>query len=53
MISASTPSFGITAQAVAAVARDSIHGTRQAPRPGGYQQTAAPTGAGTGDRASR
>ncbi|MEU7341920.1 transketolase [Streptomyces sp. NPDC007074] len=42
--------FGITPEAVAAAARDSIHDTTQAPRPGGHQQTADPTGGGTGDR---
>ncbi|MEE4544083.1 transketolase [Streptomyces sp. V4-01] len=42
--------FGITPQAVAAAARDSIHDTQQPPRPGGHQQTAAPTAGGTGDR---
>ncbi|MEC3992953.1 transketolase [Actinacidiphila sp. DG2A-62] len=42
--------FGITAQAVAAAARDSIHDTRQTPRPGGHQPTSAPTSGGTGDR---
>ncbi|MFE5141314.1 transketolase [Streptomyces fagopyri] len=42
--------FGITPEAVAAAARDSIHDTTQAPRPGGQQQTADPTGGGTGDR---
>ncbi|MEE4543489.1 transketolase [Streptomyces sp. V4-01] len=42
--------FGITPEAVAAAARDSIHDTQQAPRPGGHQQTAAPTAGGTGDR---
>ena len=43
--------FGITAAAVAAAAHDSIRDTQQAPRPGGHQQTAAPTDGGTGDRA--
>ncbi|MFE3269286.1 transketolase [Streptomyces sp. NPDC059215] len=42
--------FGITPEAVAAAARDSILDTTQAPRPGGHQQTADPTGGGTGDR---
>ncbi|MFJ9773967.1 transketolase [Kitasatospora sp. NPDC101157] len=42
--------FGITPQAVAAAARDSIHDTRRAPRPGGHQQSATPTSGGTGDR---
>lgn len=42
--------FGITPEAVAAAARDSIHDTTQAPRPGGHRQTAAPIEGGTGDR---
>ncbi|MEV0456707.1 transketolase [Catellatospora methionotrophica] len=42
--------FGITAQAVAAAAHDSITDTTRPPRPGGHQQTAAPTTGGTGDR---
>ncbi|MFF3015611.1 transketolase [Streptomyces sp. NPDC057939] len=42
--------FGITPEAVAAAARDSIHDTTRAPRPGGQQQTAAPSEGGTGDR---
>ncbi|MYS23625.1 transketolase [Streptomyces sp. DvalAA-14] len=42
--------FGITAEAVAEAARDSIRDTQQAPRPGGHQQTSAPTSGGTGDR---
>jgi transketolase len=42
--------FGITPQAIAAAAHDSIHDTHQAPRPGGHQQTSAPAGGGTGDR---
>ncbi|WP_333770960.1 transketolase [Streptomyces sp. IBSBF 2435] len=42
--------FGITPEAVAEAARDSIHDTRQALRPGGHQQTSAPVGGGTGDR---
>ncbi|WP_327270177.1 transketolase [Streptomyces sp. NBC_01218] len=42
--------FGITPDAVAEAARDSIHDTRRAPRPGGHQRTSAPTGSGTGDR---
>ncbi|WP_329138488.1 transketolase [Streptomyces sp. NBC_01476] len=42
--------FGITPEAVAAAARDSIHDTTRAPRPGGHQQTSAPAGGGTGDR---
>lgn len=42
--------FGITAEAVAAAARDSIQDATEPPRPGGRQQTAAPTSGGTGDR---
>ncbi|MFC1435685.1 transketolase [Streptacidiphilus sp. N1-3] len=42
--------FGITPEAVAAAAHDSIHDTWQAPRPGGHQQTSAPTQGGTGDQ---
>ncbi|MBT2430007.1 transketolase [Streptomyces sp. ISL-112] len=42
--------FGITPEAVAQAARDSIHDTQRAPRPGGHQNTAAPTSGGTGDR---
>ncbi|RDG37105.1 transketolase [Streptomyces corynorhini] len=42
--------FGITPGAIAEAARDSIHDTRQPPRPGGRQQTSAATEAGTGDR---
>ncbi|KMO93480.1 transketolase [Streptomyces roseus] len=42
--------FGITPEAVAQAARDSIADTRRAPRPGGHQQTSAPTSGGTGDR---
>ncbi|MEU3465786.1 transketolase [Streptomyces sp. NPDC006733] len=42
--------FGITADAVAAAARDSIEDSRGAPRPGGRQHTSAPTEGGTGDR---
>ncbi|MFD6875654.1 MULTISPECIES: transketolase [unclassified Streptomyces] len=41
--------FGITPEAVAAAARDSIHDTTRAPRPGGHQQTAAPLEGGAGD----
>jgi transketolase len=42
--------FGITAEAVAAAARDSIADARSGDvRPGGVQQTSAPTTAGTGD----
>jgi transketolase len=43
--------FGITPQAVAEAARDSIRDTRRDPHPGGRQRTSAPTGGGTGDRA--
>ncbi|OIJ68359.1 transketolase [Streptomyces mangrovisoli] len=46
--------FGITPQAVAEAARDSIHDASRTPRPGGHQQTTAPTGghssSPTGDR---
>jgi len=42
--------FGITPQAVAAAARDSIRDAAEPPRPGGHQQTSAPTTGGTGDR---
>jgi transketolase len=43
--------FGITADAVAAAARDSIADVRGGDiRPGGVQQTSAPTTAGTGDK---
>ncbi len=42
--------FGITPRAIAAAAHDSIHDTRQPPRPGGAQNTSAPTEGGTGDR---
>jgi transketolase len=41
--------LGITPQAVAAAARDSIHDTTATTRPGGHQQAAAPTTGGTGD----
>ncbi|MEU8942181.1 transketolase [Streptomyces goshikiensis] len=43
--------FGITPQAIAAAAHDSIDDTRRAPRPGGHRPTSAPTSGGTGDRA--
>ncbi|MGW2441640.1 transketolase [Streptomyces goshikiensis] len=43
--------FGITPQAIAAAAHDSIHDTRHAPRPGGHRPTSAPMTGGTGDRA--
>jgi len=42
--------FGITPQAVAAAARDSLRDAAEPPRPGGHQQTSAPTTGGTGDR---
>ncbi|GGX70257.1 transketolase [Streptomyces fructofermentans] len=42
--------FGITPEAVAAAARDSIADTQRAPRPGGHHQTSTPTSGGTGDR---
>ena len=42
--------FGITPQAVAAAARDSIHDTTADVRPGGHQQAATPTTGGTGDQ---
>ncbi|WP_127500410.1 transketolase [Actinoplanes solisilvae] len=42
--------FGITAQAVAAAALDSIRDTTGPVRPGGSQQTASPTAGGAGDR---
>jgi transketolase len=44
--------FGITPQAVAKAARDSIHDTTAPARPGGHQQSATPTTGGTGDRAA-
>ncbi|MEU9802444.1 transketolase [Streptomyces sp. NPDC051000] len=42
--------FGITAQAIAAAARDSIRDARRTPRPGGHHPTSAPVEGGTGDR---
>ena len=42
--------FGITPEAVATAAHDSIRDTHGTTRPGGQQQTAAPTRGGTGDR---
>ncbi|GAA3387797.1 transketolase [Cryptosporangium minutisporangium] len=42
--------FGITPEAVASAARTSIHDSSGSVRPGGNQQTAAPTRGGTGDR---
>jgi transketolase len=44
--------FGITADAVAQAARDSIRDAAGPVRPGGNQQTATPTTGGTGDRPS-
>ncbi|MET7680451.1 transketolase [Streptomyces sp. NPDC005423] len=41
--------FGITPEAVAAAARDSIRDAEGTPRPGGPRQTSAPTTGGTGD----
>ncbi|MFD8418131.1 transketolase [Streptomyces sp. NPDC059466] len=41
--------FGITAEAVAAAARDSVRDAADAPRPGGRQHKAAPTTGGAGD----
>jgi transketolase len=42
--------FGITPQAVAAAAHDSIGDASGAPRPGGHQLSATPTTGGTGDQ---
>ncbi|QNT91995.1 transketolase [Streptomyces griseofuscus] len=42
--------FGITPEAVAAAARDSISDAQRTVRPGGQQHTLAPTEGGTGDR---
>lgn len=42
--------FGITPEAIAAAARDSIQDADGTPRPGGYRQTYAPKNGGTGDR---
>ncbi|MFE3579038.1 transketolase [Streptomyces vinaceus] len=42
--------FGITPEAVAAAAHDSIHDTTHTPRPGGHHHTAAPSEGGPGDR---
>ncbi|MFJ2886735.1 transketolase [Streptomyces sp. NPDC087305] len=42
--------FGLTPEAVAAAAHDSIRDADRAPRPGGHHQTSAPTEGGTGDR---
>ncbi len=41
--------FGITAAAVAAAARDSIHDARHGSRPGGHPTTFAPNTGGTAD----
>ncbi|MGI4894132.1 MAG: transketolase [Janthinobacterium lividum] len=41
--------FGITPEAVAEAAKDSIRDSGGVPRPGGVQQTSAPTTGGTGD----
>ncbi|MFJ8096958.1 transketolase [Streptomyces griseofuscus] len=42
--------FGITPEAVAAAALDSINDAQRTVRPGGHQHTSAPTEGGTGDR---
>ncbi|MGY4926632.1 transketolase [Streptomyces sp. 900105755] len=42
--------FGITPEAVATAARDSIRDANRAPRPGGHRHTSAPTSGGTLDR---
>ncbi|MFE5858194.1 transketolase [Streptomyces sp. NPDC056500] len=42
--------FGITPQAIAAAAHDSIRDTQRPPRPGGHQQTSTPTEGATGDQ---
>jgi transketolase len=42
--------FGITADAVAAAARDSIHDAEHGARPGGHPATFAPNAGGTADR---
>jgi transketolase len=42
--------FGITAAAVAAAARDSIHDAQNGTRPGGRPATFAPAVGGTADR---
>jgi transketolase len=44
--------FGLTAEAVADAARASIADTTATIRPGGHQQTTAPTTGGTGDHAA-
>jgi transketolase len=45
--------FGITADAVAAAARDSIHDAQHGTRPGGHPATFAPNTGGTADRPAR
>jgi transketolase len=45
--------FGITPQAIAAAAHDSIRDALGVPRPGGNQQRATPTPGGTGDQQTR
>ena len=42
--------FGITADAVTAAARDSIHDAQHGSRPGGHPTTVAPNTGGTADR---
>ena len=42
--------FGITAAAVTAAARDSIHDAQNGTRPGGHPATFAPAAGGTADR---
>ncbi|MGY5116128.1 transketolase-like TK C-terminal-containing protein [Streptomyces sp. 900105755] len=42
--------FGITPEAVATAARDSIRDAQRVPRPGGHRHTSAPTSGGTLDR---
>jgi transketolase len=42
--------FGITADAVAAAARDSVHDAEHGSRPGGHPASFAPTAGGTADR---
>jgi transketolase len=42
--------FGITAEAVVAAARDSLHDAEHGARPGGHPATFAPTADGTADR---
>ena len=45
--------FGITADAVAAAARDSIRDAQRGTRPGGHPATFAPAADGTADRPAR